>query len=50
LIVAALWAIAGLVLFLVGRKEFASVRGLDRTTDSIKKIPNAVKGNEEENR
>jgi hypothetical protein len=50
LIVAALWAIAAVILALAGRKEFAAMRGLDRTTDSIKKIPNAVKGNEEENR
>jgi len=50
LIVAALWAIVGAVLWSVGRKEMAQVRGMDRTADSIKKIPNAVKGNEEENR
>lgn len=50
LIVAALWAIVGLVLYLRGRKEFAKVRGLDRTTETLGKIPNAIKGNEEENR
>ncbi len=50
LIVAVLWAIAGAVLALIGRKEFASIRGLDRTTETLGKIPNAVKGNEEENR
>lgn len=50
LIVALIWAIIGAVLFVLGRKEFAEVRGLDRTADSLKKIPNAVKGNEEENR
>jgi ABC-type transport system involved in cytochrome bd biosynthesis fused ATPase/permease subunit len=50
LIVAALWAIVAAVLAVAGRKEFAAMRGMDRTADSIKKIPNAVKGNEEENR
>ena len=50
LIVAAIWAVIGLVLFLLGRREFASIRGLGRTADSLKKIPNALQGNEEENR
>jgi len=50
LIVAVLWAIAGAVLATIGRREFAEIRGMNRTADSIKKIPNAVKGNEEENR
>jgi len=50
LIVAVIWAIIGAILFMVGRKEFAEVRGLDRTTETVKKIPNAIKGNEEENR
>lgn len=50
LIVAALWAIAALVLYLRGRQEFAQIRGLDRTTETLGKIPNAVKGNEEDNR
>ncbi len=50
LIVAALWAIAGVILALRGKKEFADIRGLGRTTETLAKIPNAVKGNEEENR
>jgi hypothetical protein len=50
LVVAALWAVAGAVLFVMGRKEFAAIRGLDRTAETVKKIPNAVKGNEEDNR
>lgn len=50
LIVAVLWAIAGAVLALLGKKEFSSIRGLDRTTETLGKIGNAVKGNEEENR
>ena len=50
LIVAALWAVAALVLALVGRKEFQSIRGMQRTTETVQKIPNAVKGHEQENR
>jgi hypothetical protein len=50
LIVALLWAIVGAVLALRGKKELADVRGLDRTTETLGKIPNAVKGHEEQNR
>ncbi len=50
LIVAVIWGIAGYVLYTVGKKEFENIRGLDRTADTLKKIPNAVKGKEEENR
>ncbi|GGL85483.1 phage holin family protein [Nakamurella endophytica] len=50
LIVTLLWAVVGLVLFLRGRAELKRVRGLDRTTETLGKIPNAVKGHEEENR
>jgi hypothetical protein len=50
LIVAVLWAVAGTILAVVGKKEFAQIRGLDRTTETLGKIPNAVKGHEEDNR
>ena len=50
LLVAAVWAVVAAVLAVVGRKEFAAIRGLDRTAETVKKIPNAVKGNEEDNR
>jgi hypothetical protein len=50
LIVAAIWAVITAVLALVGKRQLASVRGLDRTTETVKKIPPAVKGHEEENR
>ncbi len=50
LVVAILWGIVAAVLAARGRKEMAEVRGLDRTAETVKKIPNAVKGNEEENR
>jgi hypothetical protein len=48
LIVAVLWAVIGAVLALVGRKELRAVRGLPKTTDSVKRIPDALKGNEDQ--
>jgi hypothetical protein len=50
LIVAVLWLIVGFILYSVGRKELAAIRGLDRTAETVSKIPNAIKGNEQENR
>jgi len=50
LIVAVLWAIVAAVLAARGRKDLAEMRGLDRTTETLGKIPNAVKGHEEQNR
>ena len=47
LIVAGLWALIGLVLFLMGRKELKAVKGAPRTVDSLKKIPDTLKRNEE---
>jgi hypothetical protein len=49
-IVAVVWAIVALVLAMRGRAEMRRVSGLQRTTDSVKKIPNAMQGHEEENR
>jgi hypothetical protein len=47
LIIAAAWLIIAAVLALAGRKEIKSVTGLPQTAESVKKIPSAVKGNEE---
>lgn len=47
LIVAAIWAIIGAILAAMGRKEMKNVTGVPRTTDTVKKIPSAVAGNEE---
>ena len=47
LIVAAILAIIGAVLYSMGRKEMKNVTGVPRTTDTVKKIPSAVAGNEE---
>ena len=49
LIVAAVWAVICAVLALVGRQQLKSIRGFDRTAETVKKIPPAVKGHEEEN-
>ena len=50
LIVAVIWAIVAAVLALVGKKEFERIRGLPQTTETLGKVPNAIKGHEEENR
>ncbi|MFT4108054.1 phage holin family protein [Propionicimonas sp.] len=50
LIVAAIWAVIAVILVQSGRSELARVRGLPMTAETVSKIPNAVKGNEEENR
>jgi hypothetical protein len=47
LIVAVIWAIIAAVLAARGRKEMKNVTGVPRTTDTVKKIPSAVAGNEE---
>ncbi|MDQ1752499.1 MAG: hypothetical protein QOE71_3555 [Pseudonocardiales bacterium] len=47
LIVAAVWAIIGAVLATTGRNEIKAVNGVPRTTQTVKKIPSAVAGNEE---
>ena len=49
LVVAAIWAIVAAVLAARGRKELRTVEGMPETTDTLKKIPNAVRGHEEMN-
>jgi hypothetical protein len=49
LIVAVIWAIIAAVLAAVGKKALNQVRGVPQTTDSLGKIPNALKGQEEKN-
>lgn len=46
LIVGILWGVAAAVLAVAGRSSLKSVRGLPRTTASVKRIPAALKGNE----
>ena len=50
LIVAVIWAIIAGILVAVGRKEFDRIKGLPKTTETVSKIPNALKGQEEANR
>jgi len=47
LIVAVLWGIVAAVLALVGRKQLKKVEGIPRTTDTAKRVPDALKGNED---
>lgn len=48
-IVAVVWAVVALALALAGKKELTKIKGLPQTADSVGKIPNALKGNEENN-
>ena len=50
LVVAAVWAVIALILFLAGRAELKRIRGLPATTETLSKVPPALKGHEEENR
>jgi hypothetical protein len=45
LIVAAVWAVIGAVLFVTGRKKLREVRPKpERTVDTLKEVPDALKG------
>lgn len=46
LIVAATWLIIAAILGLIGRREISAVSGIPQTTQTVKKIPDAVRGNE----
>ena len=46
LIVMAVLAVIAAVLAIVGRSQLKAVTGLPKTTATVKKIPDAVKGNE----
>jgi Putative Actinobacterial Holin-X, holin superfamily III len=48
-IVAAIWLVAGLVLFAVARAQMKKVSGLPQTTETVRQVPNALKGQEERN-
>ena len=50
LIVAAIWAVIAVILALTGKKQMQQVSGIPETTDTVGKIPNALKGKEELNR
>ncbi|MFG6402833.1 phage holin family protein [Microbacterium sp. P04] len=46
-IVAVLWGIVAAVLYQSGRKKLKEVQGAPKTVETIKRIPDAVKRNEE---
>jgi hypothetical protein len=46
LIVAGIWLIIAAVLGLTGRREISAVSGVPQTAETVKQIPNAVRGNE----
>lgn len=46
-VVAVIWGIIAAVLFVVGRREMKQVRGLPKTVDSVKRIPETLKTKEE---
>ncbi|PPL20335.1 phage holin family protein [Microterricola pindariensis] len=48
LVIAVIWGIVAAILYSIGRREMKSVRGAPRTVDSLKKIPDALKRNEED--
>ena len=46
LIVAAIWLIVAAILGLMGRREITAISGVPQTAQTVKKIPDAIKGNE----
>ena len=50
LVVAAVWVIVAVILALSGKKEMERIQGIPKTTETLGKVPNALKGQEEENR
>jgi hypothetical protein len=46
LIVAAIWLVIAAILGLMGRREISAVPGIPQTTQTVKQIPDAVRGNE----
>ena len=47
LVVALLWAVVAAVLAAMGRKKLKEVQGMPRTTETAKRVPDALKGNED---
>jgi hypothetical protein len=45
-IVAVLWAAIAVILAVTGRAQIRQVQGMARTVDSAKRVPDALKGNE----
>jgi len=47
LVVGLLWALTAAVLAMRGRAELKNVNGIPRTVETAKKVPDALKGNED---
>ncbi|MET1043952.1 MAG: phage holin family protein [Microbacteriaceae bacterium] len=47
LVVAVIWAIIGLILYTRAKKAMQSVKGMPKTVDSLKKIPETLTRNDE---
>ena len=50
LVVMLVWAVIAAVLAMMGRTAFAAAKGLPQTTDTVKRIPDALSPNPEETR
>jgi Putative Actinobacterial Holin-X, holin superfamily III len=50
LVIMLIWLVITVVLAVMGRTAFASAKGLPRTTDSVKRIPDALTPKTEETR
>ena len=46
-VVAIVWAIIGLILFLIARAQFKKVKGAPQTVETLQEIPPTLKRNEE---
>jgi hypothetical protein len=46
-VMALVWAVVALILFLVGKKQIKEINGAPKTVESLKKIPETLKRNEE---
>ena len=50
LVVAVIWAVIAAVLAMRAKAQVREIQGVPQTTDTVKKIPNALQGHEEKNR
>ena len=44
-----IWLVAGVVLYLVARAQMEKISGIPQTTETVRQVPNALKGQEERN-
>ena len=46
---AVIWLVAGVVLYLVARAQMKKISGISQTTETVRQVPDALKGHEERN-